>query len=201
MDLVQSLQNRFRTRWVKINFHGAVPADCELGFFEGERFCEAVTESYLRPLIVGPENIFCAAAQYVFGWNGGVRSQIVKNIHKELGFAMEQAETIVNGLPRLRPGCEAIGLNQNGEPDVLVSYCQPEQMMEIVKVYQQKTGEAPVVRISAVASICANTALAAFLEKGMHLSFGCPNARKYGRIGRDRLAIGISRQLARVLTE
>jgi uncharacterized protein (DUF169 family) len=73
--------------------------------------------------------------------------------------------------------------------------------MEIVKTYEQKTRETPAVRLSAVASICANTALAAFLEKGLHLSFGCPNVRRYGKIGRDRLAVGISRELAEVLTE
>lgn len=201
MDLVQRLQNRFGNRWVKVKFYRETPSDSESDPCQGDRFCEAVTESYLRPLMIRSENILCAAAQYVFGWNGDIRSEIVENIHKELGFPMERAEAIVNGLPRLRPGYGAIGLNQNGEPDVLVSYCQPEQVMEIVKVYQQKTGEAPAVRLSAVASICANIALAAFLEKGLHLSFGCPNARRYGKIGHDRLAVGISRELARVLIE
>jgi uncharacterized protein (DUF169 family) len=201
MDLVQRLQNRFGNRWVKIKFYRETPSDSESDVFQGERFCEAVTESYLRPLMICSENILCPAGQYVFGWNGDIRPEIVKTIHKELGFPMEQAEAIVNGLPRLRPGYGSIGLNRNGEPDVLVSYCQPEQVMEIVKTYQQKTAEEPAVRLSAVASICANTALAAFLEKGLHLSFGCPDARRYGKIGRDQLAVGVSRELARVLTE
>ena len=201
MDLVQKLQNRFGNRWVRVKFYRETPSDFESDSFEGERFCEAVSESYLRPLMIHSENVLCAAAQFVFGWNGDIRSQIIETIHKELGFPMERAGAIVNGLPRLGPGYRAIGLNQNGEPDVLLSYCQPEQVMEIVKTYEQKTGETPAVRLSAVASICANTALAAFLKKGLHLSFGCPNVRRYGKIGRDRLAVGISRELARVLTE
>jgi len=201
MDLVQRLQNRFGNRWVKVKFYREMPSDSESNSFQGERFCEAVSESYLRPLMIRSENVLCAAAQYVFGWNGDIRFRIIKTVHKGLGFPMERAEAIVNGLPRLRPGYGAIGLNQNGGPDVLISYCQPEQVMEIVKAYQQKTGEAPVARLSAVASICANTTVAAFLGKGLHLSFGCPNARRYGKIGRDRLAVGISRELAKVLSE
>jgi uncharacterized protein (DUF169 family) len=201
MDLAQKVQNRFGNRWVKIKFFEETPSNSESDPFQGERFCEAVTESYLRPLIIRSENILCPAAQYVFGWNGDIGSEIVKTIHKELGFPTKRAEAIVNELPRLRRGCRAIGLNQNGEPDVLISYCQPEQVMQIVRAYQEKTGKAPVVRLSAVASICAHTALAAFLEEGLHLSFGCPNARKYGKIGRDRLAVGVSRNLAATLTE
>jgi len=201
MDLVQRLQNRFRNRWVKVKFYREMPSDSKSNSFQGERFCEAVTESYLRPLMISSERPLCAAAQYVFGWNGDVRSQIVENIHRELGFPMEQTETIVNELPRLRPSHRAIALNQNGEPDAMISYCQPEQVMRIVQVYQQKTGKAPAVRLSAIASICGNIALAGFLKKRLHLSFGCPNARRYGRIGRDRLAIAMSRELAVILVE
>ena len=201
MDLVQRLQDRFRARWVKIKFHGTVPANHTFDSYQGARFCEAVTESYARPLIISPETIICTAARHVFRWNGNMRADIVKNIHEELGFPVERAETVVNGLPRLKPGCGAIGLNQNGEPDVLVSYCQPEQVMEILTIYQQKTGETPRVPVFGVASLCASIAMAALSKKGLHLSFGCPNVRKYGRIGRDRLAIAISRELAMVLIE
>lgn len=201
MDLVQRLQNQFGNRWVKINFHKKTPSDCESDSLQGERFCEAVSQSYVRPQMICSENTLCPAAQYVFGWNGVIGSEMVETIHKELGFPIKRAEAIVKDLPRLKPGYEAIGLNQNEESDVLLSYCQPQQVMEIVKVYQQKIGEAPVVRLSAVASICADVALAASLKKGMYLSFGCPNARRYGKMGRDRLAVVMPRELARVLTE
>jgi uncharacterized protein (DUF169 family) len=126
---------------------------------------------------------------------------MVVNFHKELGFPQQQAEATVNQLPRLKPGYLAVGLNQKGDPDVLVCYCQPEQMMEIVKVYQQGTGENLMARVSSVVSICGNIALATFLDKGVNVSFGCPKARKYGHIGRDRLAVGISCRLARRLVE
>jgi uncharacterized protein (DUF169 family) len=201
MDLMERLQDRFRARWVKIKFHKKVPAEYAIDSYQGVRFCEAVTESYARPLIISPETITCTAARHVFQWNGDMRSDIAKNIHEELNFPIERAEAVVNGLPRLKPGCRAIGLNQNGEPDVLVSYCQPEQVMDILTIYQQKTGETPRVTVFGVASLCASIAMAALSKKGLHLSFGCPNVRKYGRIGRDRLAIAVSREMAVALIE
>jgi uncharacterized protein (DUF169 family) len=201
VELVQRFQNRFGSRWVKVNFYRRVPPDPESRSFSGERFCEAVTESYGSPLILTAQNVTCPGAQYVFGWNGDIGSDMVKNFHEELGFPLQQAEAIVNQLPKLKPGYAAVGLNQKGDPDVLVCYCQPEQTMEIVKVYQQRIRENLMARISSVVSICGNIALATFLDKGVNLSFGCRNARKYGRIGRDRLAVGISSKLARLLVE
>ena len=67
MDLVQRLQNRFGNRWVKVKFYRETPLDSESNSFEGERFCEAVTQSYLRPLMIRSENILCPAAQSAFG--------------------------------------------------------------------------------------------------------------------------------------
>ena len=198
MELVRRIQNQFGGRWVKVKFYGTVPPDSEFYAFKGERFCEAVTQSYLGPLTVTAEHITCPGAQYVFGWNGEITPEMAENLHRGLGFPLDQAKIIIDELPRLRPPCAAIGLNQRGDPDILISYCQPEQMMEIVKTYQQKTKKSLTAQVSSAASICANIALTTSLDRGINFSFGCPNARRYGKMGRDRLAVGISLELAKL---
>jgi uncharacterized protein (DUF169 family) len=201
MELVRRIQDRFGGRWVKVKFYGKVTPDHESNGFQGERFCEAVTQSYLGPLTVTAQKITCPGARYVFGWNGEITPEMTENLHRGLGFPLDQAKVIIEELPRLRPPCTAIGLNQMGDPDILISYCQPEQMMEIVRTYQQKTQKSLTTQVSSAASICANIALTTFLDRGINFSFGCPNARRYGKIGRDRLAVGISLELAGLLIE
>jgi len=201
MKLVRRLQNRFGSRWVKVKFYETNPLGSNSNSFEGDRFCEAVTESYRTSLVLTRQNTKCPGAQYVFGWNGDIKPLMVQNFCKELGFPLERAETIINRLPMLKQAYAAIGLNQKGESDVLVSYLQPEQLMEIVKVYQRKTGLDLAVRLSSVTSVCGDTAVSTFLNQRISFSFGCPKARKYGRIGRDRLSVGIPSGLARLLLE
>ena len=44
-------------------------------------------------------------------------------------------------------------------------------------------------------AVCGNVAVKAYLTRHICLSFGCPDSREYGRISRDRLAVGIPFQL------
>ena len=200
MELVQKLQNRFGSRWTKVKFYetsfqgeGVFPA-------HGDRFCQAIVESYRRRLVATPQSITCPGAQHVFGWNQTSQREMVTNFCNELGFSQKQAETIIAQIPKLPKGCAAIGLNQKDDPDVFVSYLQPQQVMTLVNAYQQKTGEELKMGLASVASICGHGVVKAFLRQEIAFSFGCPNARKYGEVSRDRLAVAVPFELATILT-
>jgi len=201
MRLLKELQDRFGSRWVKVRFYRTIPSDRNHNSFEGDRFCEAVAQSYRLPLIVTSEEIGCPGARYVFGWDNHAGQEMTQHFCKELGFSLDQSETVVNRLPRLKPECSAVGLNQGEEPDVFVSYLQPEQLMWLVQAYEKRTGQDLVARFSPVTSVCGDTVVRTFLDQAINVSFGCPKARKYGKIGDDRLLVGLAPGLARVLIE
>ena len=199
MEWVQRLQNRFGSRWTKVKFYKTSFQGDSVFPARGDRFCQTIVESYRRPLIATPQSITCPGAQHVFGWNQTSKPEMVTNFCNELGFSQEQAETIIAQIPKLATGCGAIGLNQKDAPDVFVSYLQPQQMMTLVKAYQQETGEELKVGLSSVASICGHGVVKAFLRQEIAFSFGCPNARKYGEVSRDRLAVAVPLGLAKAL--
>jgi len=199
MELVQRLQGRFGSRWTKVKFYKTSLQGDSVFPARSDRFCQAIVESYRRPLIATPQSITCPGAQHVFGWNQTSKLDMVNNFCNELGFSQEQAETIIAQIPKLATGCGAIGLNQKDAPDVFVSYLQPQQVMALVKAYQQETGEELKVGLSSVASVCGHGVVKAFLRQEIAFSFGCPNARKYGEVSRDRLAVAVPFGLAKAL--
>jgi len=199
MDMVQRLQNRFGSRWTKVKFYKTSFQGDSVPPAGGGRFCEAIVESYRRPLIATPQSITCPGAQNAFGWNQTSQPEMVTNFCSELGFSQEQAETIIAQIPRLEKGYGGIGLNQKDVPDVFVSHLQPQQVMTFVQAYQQETGDELKMGLASVASICGHGVVKAFVRQEIALSFGCPNARKYGEVSRDRLTVAVPFGLAKAL--
>ena len=66
--------------------------------------------------------------------------------------------------------------------------------MDMLKTYENKTGKQLQISLSSVMSICGSV-VNAYLNKEMHISFGCEDSRMYADIGRDRFAVVIPNNL------
>ena len=98
-------------------------------------------------------------------------------------------------MPRLKRPFEYIGINMEGEPDLIMSSIMPRDAMDLINLYHIKTGKNLDVSLSSMMSICGGIAVRAFLENRITLSFGCMDSRKYAQIGKDRLVVGVPRVL------
>jgi len=153
------------------------------------RFCEATNEAVLHPIILDRESINCPGAQYAFGWQD--KSHILEYCREKTKLSEKVLQSILHQMPRFKNPLEYIGLNTEGEPDLIMSYMMPENVMHLINLYHSKLGKNLEVSLCSMMSICGGIAVRTFLENRITLSFGCMDSRKYGQIGRDRLVIGV----------
>jgi uncharacterized protein (DUF169 family) len=189
--ITRQFEREFGGVWTKVKFYKKMPDNSDYKIVEGVRFCEAVVKARLSPVILKGSDISCVGAKYAFGWDRQVGEEIVNACCKKRHISFDIAKSILLATPQLDIPPAAIGLNTDGRPDLLISYPQPEQFMNLLKVFQQYKGKNLTVSLSSIMGVCGNVVVRAYLEGKISLSFGCDDSREYGRISRDRLAVGI----------
>jgi uncharacterized protein (DUF169 family) len=162
------------------------------------RFCEAVKLAITQPVILSKENLSCESAQYVFGWRQKFNNQLLDSCQDKCKVSDKALQSLLSGIPRLKRAFSHIGLNTDDEPDLVISCVAPQEMMKIIKVYNNHNGKNVEVSLNSMMGLCGNIAVKSFLEDKISISFGCLDSRKFAEIGRDRLAIGIPRKLFKV---
>jgi len=201
MHIVDAFQRRFGGRWIGVKFYyDDLPTSNENPIRDA-RFCEAITGSLIQPVLLKPESLNCPGARYVFGWDETVKAEMVEKFHHQEGFSKSKAKELVQNLPKISGSLKGIGLNCKNDPDLLLSYLQPGQVMTLLRSYQIRFGEDLNFDLSSIVSVCGHVAVEAVIKKQITLSFGCRDAREYGGITRDRVAIGVPVELARTMAE
>ena len=191
MDFVEEFQRHFGGRWIGVKFYFDELPTCNESRIRDVRFCEAVTRCLIRPVLLTPGDLNCYGACYVFGWDAEAKAKMVERFHQQEGFSERKAEELVQNLPKVNGSLKGIGLNIKNGPDILLSYLQPGQLMKVLRRYQIHFGEELNVGLSSVVSVCGHVAVEAFVNGRVAISFGCSDARQYGGITRDRIAIGV----------
>lgn len=187
--------NKFGSHWVKVKFYEKAPDPVRGKKLSGARFCEAVDRSLIQPVILNEKYISCPGANYVFNWGNPKRKEIIDSWQDMVKISEDVANSILDSVPRLKKPYECIGLNTNDEPDLLLAYLTPEEAMDLLRIYHNHTGEILNFNLSSVMTICGNIVVDTFTKEKINISFGCDKARKYGKIAREKLAIGIPRKL------
>jgi len=188
---IRQFEDKFGGVWTTVKFYKEMPDSFDYRIMEGVRFCEAIVKARLLPVILKGSGISCMGAKYTFGWNHRVGKEIIKACCKKRDISFDTAKSILLATPQLKIPPVAIGLNTDDKPDLLISYPQPEQLMNLLKVFQQCKGENLTVSLSSIMGVCGNVAVKTYLEGRISISFGCDDSREYGHISRDRLAVGI----------
>jgi len=180
---------KFRSSWIKIKFYRENPDGANVKLLSNVKFCEATKEAVLHPVILSQESINCPGAQYAFGWQD--KSQLLDYCKDKTGLSKKILQSILTQTPRFKDPFEYIGLNTDGEPDLIMARLMPKEVMYLINLYHSKTGKHLDVSLSSMMSICGGIAVRAFLDNKITLSFGCMDSREYAQIGRDRLVVGV----------
>jgi len=187
--------DKFHSHWIKVKFFEKKPNSIGAKKLSGARFCEAVDRALIRPIILDEESISCPGANYVFNWGNPNRKEIIDSWRDTVKISEDIAGIILDSVPRLKKSYKCIGLNTNDEPDLLLAYLTPEEAMDLLRIYHNHTGEILNLNLCSVMTICGNIVVDTFMKEKINISFGCDKARKYGKIAREKLAIGIPRKL------
>lgn len=162
------------------------------------RLCEAIKESYAQPVVLTQNLISCPGALRSLGWTTDADDNIARKIAQITGSKLDTARKLVTNTPHLKRGA-SVTVGSSNSPDILVSYAQPEAAMRLVRLWQQVNGTDLDIAASSVMAVCGSVVARAHMNGGICLSFGCPDSRKHGAIGKDRLVIGLPVRIVRDL--
>ena len=193
MSKVRLLETRIGGCWTGIKFHKNSQPDNNLSE-RPMRFCEAIGESRTSPIVLTPDLLDCPGGSRSLGWNEDDET-IADMMARKANMDIRVARQIIRNTPRLQDKIAAVTVGTDDSPDVVLSYAQPEAAMNLLRQWQRVCGRDLGTRTSSFMAVCGNVAVKAYLTRHICLSFGCPDSREYGRISRDRLAVGIPFQL------
>ena len=196
---------KFRTQWIKVKFYKEKPdflqetdptlAERNPVRLKNVRFCEATKEAIIRPIILDRESISCPGARFCFGWKSDYKNELIDSCLEKQPIQNKAIESMLLRVPSFKEPFDYIGLNTNGDPDLLMSYMPPEEIMQLLKIYNFHKGEDLKVSLCSMMPICSGIAVKTYLEGNISLSFGCDDSRKYADMRRENLVVGIPSKL------
>jgi uncharacterized protein (DUF169 family) len=111
----------------------------------------------------------------------------------------DAARGLLFDTPRMETGITAVTVGDCEAPDVVLSCVQPAAAMRLLRRRQRREGNVLIAGVSCVMAVCGSVAVRAYLNNRISMSFGCPDSREHGSIGRDRLIMGLPTELVRTL--
>ena len=186
---------KFRSQLVTVKFYKSKSSLKNVKRLEGVRFCEATKLAMLSPVLLDRESISCAGAQYAFGWNTDQKNVLAEECLNKWKMNKCMLEPMLSQAPFFKKPFKYIGLNTDNEPDLMLSYMTPDQIMDLLKTYNTNLGKRLDVSLSTMMSICGGVAVKTHLEEKINFSFGCEDSRRFADIGIENLAVGIPKKM------
>ena len=193
--VARKFSNKFRSQWIKVKFYKEKPNLKEIERLKGVRFCEATKEAITHPILLDKESISCPGAQYAFGWRSSYKDELLEGCYDKRKTQRKILKSMLSQVPYFEKPPKYIGLNTEGEPDLVMSYMPPGEIMNLLKIYHSHQGKSLDVSLCTMMSICGCIAVRTYLEEKITLSFGCDDSREFADMRRDNLAIGIPKRL------
>jgi uncharacterized protein (DUF169 family) len=162
------------------------------------RLCEAIKESRTQPIVLTQDLISCPGALRSLGWTNDLDDKLARKIAEATGAKLDIARNLVAKTPHLKRGA-SVTVGSKNSVDIAISYAQPEAAMKLVRLWQQANGADLDIAASSVMAVCGSVVARAHMTGQICVSFGCPDSRKHGAIGRDRLVIGLPVNIIRNL--
>jgi len=181
----------FGGHWINVKFYDRKPNIKDGERLEGVRFCEATKKAIIRPVILDNKSISCDGAHYAFGWSSDYKNLLSQNCLDKNHAQIEVLESMLSKIQHFKKPFQYIGLNTEDDPDLIMSYMQPEGFMKIINAYNYYSGANLDMSVCSMMSICSGIAVKTYLEDKISLSFGCDDSRKFADIGRNNLAVGV----------
>jgi uncharacterized protein (DUF169 family) len=153
--------------------------DAEFRLEEGaDAFCGWMEKARSgRDIYVGEENISCPLAKYKLGYE---RLVDLENTLVSWGDASskKEAQLYLNNTVTIQ-GRKVFHLSQKMEnPDLVVYFGKPDEIMHLVRNYSSKTGKRIQSRVSGIGAMCGELCAMPYVTGQPSLSVGCGGSRR-----------------------
>jgi len=156
--------------------------------------CEAVDQSFKVPVRLNSDNLFCPGARRSVRFENN-DTQLVKEISGHSKISESYISNALQSIPALT-GIRHInlGLTESMEndlpPDLYIMYVQPFRITDLMHNLA-KLEIMPSIPSYSFLSVCGNVFANCYLNQVVSISFGCPESRKNGGIGKNEIVLGL----------
>lgn len=163
------------------------------------KFCEAVNQSFKVPIRINTDNLGCPGARRSIGFENNDK-ELAKEISDNNNIPLDFINTAFQKIPSMN-GVRHINLglaeNQenNSPPDLFILYVQSFRITELM-YNLAKMGKKAVIAPYFFMSVCGNIFVNSYINKVVSISFGCPESRESGGIGKNEIVIGLPYKVA-----
>jgi len=164
--------------------------------------CEAVDQSFKVPLRLNGDNLVCPGARRSVGFDAD-DEQLIKEIsghsHISESYISTALQTIsaLTGIRHINLGLTE-SMENSLRPDLYVMYVKPFRITDLMHNLA-KSGIRPSIPSNSFLSVCGNVLANCYLNQVVSISFGCPESRKHGAIGKNEIVIGMPFKVAEEL--
>lgn len=189
------------TQWIGVKFLKYIATNRDKDNSIPMRFCEAVFRARRNQIDLVSETVCCEGAKRSFGWMKS-RDQIISlELSEKTGLNINRAFQLLQQTPVLGYPYPGIRVGDRSNPDVLVTYVQPEAVMRLIRLWETVMGKCMRVEISSILAVCGNAVVKSYMNQSVSISFGCPDSRRYGGIEPDQLVVAIPTDLLKKMKD
>jgi len=198
MRITSVIEDKIGGQWTGITFNIKTVPNYNL-LKTPMRLCEAIGKSYKNKLILTREFVNCPGACRSLGWLNNNNDYMVQKLAEKAGVSMSIARNVIKNTPYIKHNITTIMIGDDENPDVVLSYAQPDVAMKLVRIWQKISGTDLTIDVSTVMAVCGNVVAKAYITGKICISFGCPDSRTYGGIKNNQLIIGVPSNLIEYL--
>ena len=189
------------TQWIGVKFLKYLTTNSDKAHSVPMRFCEAVFQAHRNHIDLSPDMICCEGARRSFGWMKGKDKDLTLKLSEKAGLNIDRAFQLLQQTPVLGYPYPGIRVGDRSNPDVLVTYVQPETVMRLIRLWETVMGKSLRVEISSILAVCGNAVVKSYMNQSISISFGCPDSRRYGGIEPDQLVVAIPADLLKKMKD
>ena len=196
--MIDKLRQHFGNKCTSVYINSEFPGFINIPLKQ-MKFCEAVEQSFKVPLRLTRENLGCPGARRSVGFDT-VDEKLAVNISENSDIPINFINNVLQDIHTIT-GVRNIDLGLNSypenelQPDLFILYVQSYQITDLFYKLAKmaiKPSIPPYLMLSVCGDVFANT----YLNQVVSISFGCPESRKSGAIGKNEIVISLPFKIA-----
>jgi len=201
--MIDDLKNIFGAKCTAVNVNGKLSEAIDIPSKQ-LKFCEAVNLSFDAPLRVTYENLGCPGARRNIGFDNDdifLAQTISDNNKIPVQFILSALKEIpkLSGINHINLGLTE-KMEKEANPDLFIIYIKPSVVTSIMHKLAKIEVRLSILPYSLL-SVCGNVFSNTVKNRTVSLSFGCPESRKFGGIGKDELVVGLPVEIAKLVAD
>ena len=198
MNILETIEEKIGGKWVGITFHNNSIRNNNTPE-KPMCLCEAIGKSYNNKIVLTKNFLDCPGGCRSLGWLKNSDYSMINKLAEKSGMSFDTASKLITSSPSVKKDIFAVTIGKIENPDMVLSYAQPDVAMKLIRLWQKVSGIELTIDVSSIMAVCSNVVAKVYNTGKICISFGCPDSREYGGIEANKLVIGVHNSLIEYL--